>query len=72
MNVMTDKEQAISPGGPLLMSVSDVAAMLDISEPSVWRLLSRGHMPEPVRIKDDWFIELARELTLVPELPQNN
>jgi excisionase family DNA binding protein len=35
---------------PLLISVQDLATILKISTRSVWRLLSAGKLPSPVRI----------------------
>lgn len=34
----------------VLIPAGDVAAMLGVSERTLWRLLSAGKMPEPVRI----------------------
>jgi prophage regulatory protein len=35
---------------PMLISAEDVARMMDISERTLWRLLSAGKVPPPVRI----------------------
>ena len=32
-----------------LLSVDEVAAMLNVSERTLWRLLSAGKLPQPVR-----------------------
>ncbi len=34
---------------PVLLSADEVAAMLGVSERTLWRLLSAGKVPQPVR-----------------------
>jgi excisionase family DNA binding protein len=34
---------------PVLLSADEVAAMLGVSERTLWRLLSAGKLPQPVR-----------------------
>jgi prophage regulatory protein len=34
---------------PVLLTADEVAAMLGVSERTLWRLLSAGKVPEPVR-----------------------
>jgi excisionase family DNA binding protein len=41
-------EQATEP--PLLVTSEEVARLMQISERTLWRLLSAGKVPEPVRI----------------------
>ena len=38
------------PDHPLLLTVDDVARLLSVSTRTVWRLLSKGEFPEPVRL----------------------
>lgn len=35
---------------PVLLTAEEVAAMLGVSERTLWRLLSAGKIPQPVRI----------------------
>jgi excisionase family DNA binding protein len=37
-------------GGPLLVNTNKVAELLNLSPRTVWRLLSAGKLPKPVRI----------------------
>ena len=37
-------------GQPLLLNVADVAALLNVSTRSVWRMCRLGQCPEPVRV----------------------
>ncbi len=37
-------------GGPLLVDTNKVAELLNLSPRTVWRLLSAGKLPKPVRI----------------------
>lgn len=40
----------LEPGGALLIDVREVSRLLNLSTRSVWRMLSAGQLPEPVRI----------------------
>ena len=46
-----------------LLSADEVAAMLNISERTLWRLLSAGKVPEPVRFgrSTRWRLSDVRE-----------
>lgn len=35
---------------PILITADDLAAMLKVSTRTLWRLLAKGELPEPVRI----------------------
>ena len=45
---------------PQLISVHEVAEMLSISERTVWRLLSAGKIPEPIRFGRNVRWQLSR------------
>lgn len=44
-------EKAAEAAGPSLMSVREVAAMLALSERSVWRAAAAGDLPKPLQIR---------------------
>lgn len=48
---------------PPLLTADDVAALLNVSERTLWRLLSAGKVPKPVRIgrSTRWRAEDVRE-----------
>ena len=48
---MSTAADSLAGGGvQLLMNAAEVAKALNVSERSIWRLLSAGKMPRPVRI----------------------
>jgi excisionase family DNA binding protein len=40
----------VNETAPLLISAKEVAGMMGISERTLWRLLSAGKVPQPIRI----------------------
>lgn len=48
---------------PKLISASELAELMDISERTLWRLQSAGKLPSPVRIgrSTRWRLEKIRE-----------
>ena len=53
MNIATDGSYAVTSemaGEALLISAEQLAAMMNVSTRTLWRLLSAGKLPEPVRL----------------------
>ena len=48
---------------PMLINAEEVARMMDVSERTLWRLLSAGKVPAPVRIgrSTRWRLAEVRE-----------
>lgn len=60
INELPADERAVEP---MLGTAADVAKLLDLSERTVWRLLSAKRLPEPLRIGGSvrWRLDQVRQ-----------
>ena len=58
-----DTGNQVNTTAPKLITIDELASMLGMSKRTVWRLLSAGQIPEPIRLGGctRWRLDLVRQ-----------